>query len=285
MPNESKRQYYGNILIKNAPTPIVDERDIALFSYLLLQSPQFIFIAILIVIVLAVLVIVLVLTRGLHLLRSPLQPQRLSTQTAHERKDVREQLETTTQQLVETQEQLEDSHKQLTETQRQLAEVRRQQEETQRQLAKTQERLEDTRRQLVETQEQLMAAQNQLGEARKWQGEFVIGDDLLNNKAWIKLTQECVTLFDELDRKSTSMDPRRQELAGYVCSQLEEILERCGVTIISGDSTFDDRRHRPYPAVSRVAAGTAIAETLSPGFVVGPRVLRRARVRLAEETE
>ena len=137
-----------------------------------------------------------------------------------------------------------------------------------------------------------MAAQEQLREARESEsqgdshiGVDFIGDDLLNNKAWIKLTQECVTLFDKLDRKSASMDPRRQELASYVCSQLEEILERCGVTIISGDSAFDERRHRPSPAVSRVAAGTAIAETLSPGFVVGPRVLRRARVRLAEETE
>ncbi len=209
-----------------------------MFSHALLQSQQLIFIPILIVIVIVVLIVVFVLTGGLQLLRSRMQPRRLSTQTVHKQEDIREQLEATTQQL-------------------------------------------------VETQEQLMAAQEQLREARESesQGDCLIGDDLLNNKAWIKLTQECVSLFDELDRKSASMDPRRQELAGYVCSQLEEILERCGVTIISGDSAFDERRHRPYPAVSRVAAGTAIAETLSPGFVVGPRVLRRARVRLAEETE
>ena len=223
-----------------------------MFSYVLWQSQQLIFIPILIVIVVVVLIVVFVLTGGLQLLRSRMQPRRLSTQTAHKQEDIREQLEVTTQQLVETQGQLEETH-----------------------------------RQLVETQEQLMAAQEQLREARESesQGDSLIGDDLLNNKAWIKLTQECVTLFDELDRKSASMDPRRQELASYVCSQLEEILERCGVTIISGDSAFDERRHRPSPAVSRVAAGTAIAETLSPGFVVGPRVLRRARVRLAEETE
>src|SRR6266702_3729838 len=205
-----------------------------MFSYVLLQSQKLIFIPILIVIV----IVVFVLTGGLQLLRSRMQPRRLSTQTLQKQEDIREQLEVTTQQQ-------------------------------------------------VETQEQLMAAQEQLREARESesQGDSLIGDDLLNNKAWIKLTQECVTLFDELDRKSANMDPRRQELAGYVCSQLEEILERCGVTIISGDSAFDERRHQPYPAVSRVAAGTVIAETLSPGFVVGPHVLRRARVRLAEETE
>src|SRR6266702_7799799 len=210
-----------------------------MFSYVLLQSQKLIFIPILIVIV----IVVFVLTGGLQLLRSRMQPRRLSTQTLHKQEDIREQLEVTTQQQ-------------------------------------------------VETQEQLMAAQEQLREARESEsqgdsliGDDFIGDDLLNNKAWIKLTQECVTLFDELDRKSANMDPRRQELAGYVCSQLEEILERCGVTIISGDSAFDERRHQPYPAVSRVAAGTVIAETLSPAFVVGPHVLRRARVRLAEETE
>jgi molecular chaperone GrpE (heat shock protein) len=244
-----------------------------MFSYVLLQSPQLIFIPILIVIVVVILIVVFVLTGGLQLLRSRMWPRRLSIQTVHKQEDTREQLEATTHQLVETQEQLEDTHKQL-------SEVRRQQEEAQGHLAKTRAQLEDSHRQLVGTQEQL-------SEARKseLQGVSLRGDDLLNNKAWIKLTQECVTLFDELDRKSASMDPRRQELAGYVCSQLEEILERCGVTIISGDSAFDERRHRPYPAVSRVAAGTAIAETLSPGFVVGPRVLRRARVRLSEETK
>lgn len=256
-----------------------------MLSYLLLQSPQLIFIPILIVIIVVVLIVVFVLNGGLHLLQSRISSQRLSTQTTDEREDVRGQLETTTQQLIETQEQLEETRRQLVDAQKELAEVRRQQGETQGQLAKTQAQLEETYRQLAETQEQFRATQEQLSEARESQGEPPIGDDLLNNKAWIKLTQECVTLFDELDRKSASMDPRRQELASYVCSQLEEILERCGVTILSGDSAFDERRHRPYPAVNRVAAGTAIAETLSPGFVVGPRVLRRARVRLAEETE
>jgi len=188
------------------------------------------------------------------------QPQRLSTQSVDE--DVRKQLEATTQQLVETQEQLEKTLRQLAALESQLAEARRQLEETQGQLAETQEQLKETRRQLAESQELL-----------------------LDNKAWIKLVGQCVSLFDELDRKSVGMDPQRREMAGYICSQLEEILERCGVTIISGDSAFDESRHRPYPAVSRIAAGSAIVQTLSPGFIVGPRVLRRARVRVAEETE
>ena len=255
-----------------------------MFSYLPLQSPLFIFIPLLIVIILAVLVIVFVLTGRLQLLRS--QPRILSIQTVQEQQGIREQVESTTQQLIESQQQLEETHRQLADTRKQLEERQRQQEEALEQLAITREQLEDSRRQLVETQERLKASEEKLRAAQgKPPKGAPIGDELLNNKAWIELTEECVSLFDELDRKSATMDARRQELAGYVCSQLEEILERCGVTIISGDSAFDERRHRPYPAVSRVATGTVIAETLSPGFVVGPRVLRRARVRLAEETE
>jgi hypothetical protein len=105
-------------------------------------------------------------------------------------------------------------------------------------------------------------------------------EDLLENKRWLGLVEECVTLFDELDRHGASFDPQRREVAAHVCYRLQEILERSGVTLISGDPTFDRNRHRPEPAAAGIAAGAVIAETLSPGFSVGRRVLRRARVRL-----
>src|SRR5260221_13647711 len=82
---------------------------------------------------------------------------------------------------------------------------------------------------------------------------------LLKTGGQVVLVSQFIALL-----QGVGMDPQRREMAGYVCSQLEEILERCGVTIISGDSAFDESRHRPYPAVSRIAAGTAIVETLSP---------------------
>jgi molecular chaperone GrpE (heat shock protein) len=158
--------------------------------------------------------------------------------------------------------------------------------ELQRQLLETQEQLTQARRQLTELQKRPKRAQNKANTMAQLAatGETGTPETLLDNPAWLQLVQECISLFDELETKSPGMDPARQEVAGYVCSQLEELLERCGVTRISGDSTFDERLHRPSPAIRRVASGVPIEETLSPGFIVGPRVLRRAHVRLAEST-
>ena len=107
-------------------------------------------------------------------------------------------------------------------------------------------------------------------------------DDPLNDKRWLKLVEECVGLFDNLDRHFASFDPARQELVEHVLLQLQEILERSDVELIAGDATFERRRHQPEQPDARAAPGTPIIETLSPGFAVGNRVLRRARVRLAE---
>lgn len=96
--------------------------------------------------------------------------------------------------------------------------------------------------------------------------------------AWIELVEECVGVVDELDRHMDSFDAPRREVAGHVVLRLEEILGRSGVEIIWTDETFDRARHKPD--VGDATAGAAVAETLSPGFAVGPRVLRRARVRL-----
>jgi hypothetical protein len=103
----------------------------------------------------------------------------------------------------------------------------------------------------------------------------------LNDDHWIGLVEECVKLFDELDRHSLHFDPASRDLAEHVESRLQEILERSGVHIIANETKFDRNRHQPERA-SGVSAGSAIAETLSPGFTVDGRVLRRARVRLTE---
>jgi molecular chaperone GrpE (heat shock protein) len=65
-----------------------------------------------------------------------------------------------------------------------------------------------------------------------------------------------------------------------VILRLEEILGRSGVQIISNDAIFDRARHKPDADHGTVDNGAVVHETLSPGFAVGPRVLRRARVRL-----
>ena len=97
---------------------------------------------------------------------------------------------------------------------------------------------------------------------------------------WMKLVEECVEVVDELDEHMGSFDPSRREVAGHVILRLEEILGRSGVEIISNEATFDRARHKSDGDRAATDNGAAVRETLSPGFAVGPRVLRRARARL-----
>ncbi len=94
---------------------------------------------------------------------------------------------------------------------------------------------------------------------------------------WTRLVEDCVELVEELDRAQGSFEPARRELVDHVLMRLGEILTQPGVEVIRGEQTFLRDRHQ---ADRRARAGDAIAETLSPGFAIGRRVLRRARVRL-----
>jgi molecular chaperone GrpE (heat shock protein) len=69
----------------------------------------------------------------------------------------------------------------------------------------------------------------------------------------------------------------RLEVAEHVMCRLQEILERCGVQPISDEGDFDRNRHQ---SAGKALAGATVAETLSPGFQVGVRILRRARVQV-----
>ncbi len=104
--------------------------------------------------------------------------------------------------------------------------------------------------------------------------------NVLEDERWMKLVEECVEVVDELDEHMGSFDAPRREVARHVILRLEEILGRSGVEIISNDATFDRARHRPDAEHAATDNGAAVGETLSAGFAVGPRVLRRARVRL-----
>jgi GrpE len=105
-------------------------------------------------------------------------------------------------------------------------------------------------------------------------------ENVLQNKRWLGLAKECVDLFDELERLIPDLDSPRQEMAQHVESRLEEILTRSGVEMINNDAVFDQNRHRLAVSRRAVAPGTPISETVSPGFAIGRRVLRPARVRV-----
>lgn len=107
--------------------------------------------------------------------------------------------------------------------------------------------------------------------------------DPIDNKPWMKLVEECADLFDELDRHMDALDPERREMAEHVCRRLQEILERCGVELIDQEAMFERRLHQLVGLSVGMSPEAATARIISPGFRVGPRILRRARVQLLQE--
>lgn len=112
-------------------------------------------------------------------------------------------------------------------------------------------------------------------------GHTLVAPPEEDTERWIALAERCVVLFSEMELHSPAFEPGCREIANYTCARLQQILEQSGVEIIVGEATFDNQRHQvEYPLCG--AAGAPIEETLSPGFAVQQRILRRARVRLAE---
>lgn len=100
------------------------------------------------------------------------------------------------------------------------------------------------------------------------------GTDPLDNRPWISLVEECVQLLDEMDREFEHANAASKEVAAHAVSRLGEILERAGVEVIDREAIFDRLRHQALKATR----GMTVIETVSPGYAVGRRVLRRAKV-------
>jgi hypothetical protein len=100
------------------------------------------------------------------------------------------------------------------------------------------------------------------------------------DERWIKLADGCVQILNELDQSSEDFDTPRRQLAEHIVLRLEEVLERSGVEAITDEPFFDRARHKPISGNRSPSGGAVISETLSPGFAVGHRILRRARVRV-----
>ena len=52
----------------------------------------------------------------------------------------------------------------------------------------------------------------------------------LDNRPWLKLVEENVALFDELDRHRADFDAPRREVADHVICRLQEILDAAALT-------------------------------------------------------
>lgn len=102
----------------------------------------------------------------------------------------------------------------------------------------------------------------------------------LFNRPWVKLVEDCTELYSDITDRLPCYDPGQLDLAHHVLDRLLEILERNGVTIISGDQLFDRTRHAPEGGSRDVPVDSPILATISPGFAIGRRVLRKAVVKV-----
>jgi hypothetical protein len=105
---------------------------------------------------------------------------------------------------------------------------------------------------------------------------------ILDNGPFIKLTEQCVELFDELDSAAADFDEGRRELAGHVMDRLLDALTACGVDPIDQNGVFDRALHQAIRRPAGLASGDPAwsVRILSPGFKLERRVLRRARVKV-----
>ena len=102
-------------------------------------------------------------------------------------------------------------------------------------------------------------------------------DRILSNIPWVKLVEECVALYSEIDDLLPSMTESKQDLARHMLDRLAEILQRSGISLIEDDTEFDPRRHKTE---SDVPSGTTIVKTLRRGFALGRRVFLKAVVQV-----
>lgn len=102
-------------------------------------------------------------------------------------------------------------------------------------------------------------------------------DRMLSNTPWVKLVEECVELYSEIDDLLPNMTESQQQLGRHIIDRLAGILQRSGISLIDDDTEFDPRRHK---AESDVPPGTTIVKTLRRGFALGRRVFLKAVVQV-----
>jgi GrpE len=105
-------------------------------------------------------------------------------------------------------------------------------------------------------------------------------EDPLKNKRWIALAEGCTELFNELDGRYPPSDAR-YEVANHTLHRLQVVLRRSGVEMLIRDRAYDPKRHQLVPPDPAVPPGTSLARVISPGFAIGSRVLRPAKVQIA----
>mgnify|MGYP000942078176 CR=1 FL=1 len=109
-----------------------------------------------------------------------------------------------------------------------------------------------------------------------------ISTSLLNNRPFVKLTEECIDLMNEFEGYVERLESSEGKMiAGMVVKRFQEILERSGLQRIDDKTeTFSLLRHIPVP-MKPVPEGSLFNEIVTPGLALETRVLRKARVRIS----
>jgi hypothetical protein len=103
-----------------------------------------------------------------------------------------------------------------------------------------------------------------------------------DNARYGALVEDVVSVVDELERHMPALTPDQRSIAEHAVLLLSEVLQRADVDLVVVGEEFDRSRHALPRGSSSARAGATVVEVLSPGFVLGPRVLRRATVRLGD---
>lgn len=101
---------------------------------------------------------------------------------------------------------------------------------------------------------------------------------LSENKAFVKLAEECTDLMNEFDGYTERLETDEGKMmAEMVVKRMQELLERAGLARIDDETEFSVLRHTPVP-MQIVQEGTIIIQTRFPGLAMGNRVYRKSSV-------
>ena len=101
---------------------------------------------------------------------------------------------------------------------------------------------------------------------------------LSENRAFVKLAEECSDLMNEFDGYAERLETDEGKMmAEMVVKRMQELLERAGLERIDDETEFSVLRHTPIP-MQIVQEGTTIIQTRFPGLAMGNRVYRKSSV-------
>ncbi len=103
---------------------------------------------------------------------------------------------------------------------------------------------------------------------------------LLQNGPFIKLVEELCEIMKEFDGYSNRVQTEEAKIiVNQILEQLQESLERSGLTRFENENTYSILRHIPVP-MAKINEGETISETLSPGLSIENRIFRKAKVKI-----